>query len=70
MRPLTLTIQGMSCGHCLNAVTQALARLPGVTVRSVRIGRADLEYDEARVGADAIAAAVTEAGYRAEPVQA
>ena len=46
MRDLTLFIEGMSCGHCLNAVNKALASVPGVEIGSVRIGRADVRYDE------------------------
>ena len=65
MTTLMLHIDGMSCGHCLNAVNQALAGQPGVTVGSVRIGRAELEFDEAIIGPDAVAALVTEAGYPA-----
>jgi len=30
MTNLTLRIDGMSCGHCMNAVNRALAGLPGV----------------------------------------
>jgi copper chaperone CopZ len=55
----------MSCGHCLSAVNRALAGLPGVAIESVRIGRADLQYDEERLDPARIAAAVTDAGYRA-----
>jgi copper chaperone len=65
MRSLTLHIQGMSCGHCLNAVNQALAQLPGVRLEALRIGRADLQYDETAIEPARIEAAVTEAGYRA-----
>jgi len=65
MLPLTLHIEGMSCGHCLNAVSRALVGLPGVEVASIRIGRADLRYDERTIEPPAIAAAVAEAGYRA-----
>ncbi|MGI8673290.1 MAG: cation transporter, partial [Luteitalea sp.] len=36
----TLTIEGMSCGHCIKAVTMALQDLPGVTVKDVRVGQA------------------------------
>ena len=64
MRPLTLHIEGMSCGHCLNAVNRALAALPGVEIDAVRIGRADVRYDERHIAPDRIEAAVTEAGYR------
>jgi copper chaperone CopZ len=65
MRSLTLHIEGMSCGHCLNAVSRALAGLPGVEVDSIRIGRADLRYDERSIEPSRIAEAVGEAGYRA-----
>ena len=65
MRQITLNIDGMSCGHCLNAVSQALGRLPGVEVESVRMGRAELRYDDSVTTPEAITTAVTEAGYRA-----
>jgi copper chaperone CopZ len=67
MRPLALAIEGMSCHHCLNSVNKALAQLPGVAIQSVRIGRAELNYDESVVTPEAIATAVTAAGYRATP---
>lgn len=70
MQSLTLHIEGMSCGHCLNAVTKALTALSGVEIESVRIGRADLRFDPAKVSAVQIAAAVTEQGYRATPAPA
>jgi len=62
---LTLHIEGMSCGHCLHAVSRALTDLPGVEVESVRMGRADLRYDEHQLNPARIEAAVAEAGYRA-----
>ena len=62
---LLLSIEGMSCHHCLNAVNKALAALPGVTIESVRIGRAEVSFDPAQADADRIISAVTEAGYRA-----
>jgi len=65
MRRVTLNIAGMSCGHCLNAVNQALGRLPGVQIESVRIGRADLQYDETVTDPDAISRAIADAGYQA-----
>ena len=65
MKDLTLHIDGMSCGHCLNAVNRALGALPGVRPQSVQIGRAVVQYDETQVQPAAIAAAVEDAGYRA-----
>ena len=65
MRQATLHIEGMSCGHCLNAVNRALSVVPGVQIDAIRIGRADVSYDESTTGPSQLEAAVAEAGYRA-----
>ncbi len=65
MRPATVHIEGMSCGHCLNAVHRALRAIPGVEIESVQMGRAQLRYDEQTTTPSALEAAVAEAGYRA-----
>ena len=65
MRQITFHVDGMSCGHCLNAINQALAAVPGVEIESVRIGRADVRYDEGRTDPDAIIRAIADAGYTA-----
>lgn len=65
MQKLTLHIEGMSCGHCLNAVSRALSGLPGVEVESLKMGRAEVRYEEGVVDSSRIEAAVADAGYRA-----
>jgi copper chaperone CopZ len=65
MTKLNMEIRGMSCGHCLNAVSRALNTLDGVKVEQVRIGSATLEYDPARVTPEKIRDAVSDAGYEA-----
>ena len=65
MRQATLHIEGMSCGHCLNAVNRALSSVPGVRIDTVRIGRADVSYDETTATVSDLEKAVVEAGYRA-----
>ena len=44
----TLAISGMTCGHCSQAVSKALAAVPGVTAVQV-----SLERQEASVEGDA-----------------
>jgi copper chaperone len=66
MTQATIDIQGMSCGHCLNAVNRALAALPGVEIESVRMGRADVRFDEKVTDAARLEAAVADAGYQAK----
>jgi copper chaperone CopZ len=69
MSLVTLQIDGMSCGHCLNAVNRALSGVPGVAVQSVQMGRAEVEVDAAsRTVTDALVAAVEQAGYGATVV--
>jgi copper chaperone CopZ len=59
----TLAIGGMSCTHCVRAVHQALADLPGAQVERVDVGSATVRYDPAQTTPAAIADAVREAGY-------
>ncbi len=65
MSTLKLEIDGMSCGHCVHAVTEALKRVDGVDVKAVEIGAATVEFDPARTTAEAIADAVRDEGYDA-----
>jgi len=67
MSKVELEIQGMSCGHCVAAVSEALRELPGVTVESVAIGSAAVSYEPDRVSVDDITLAVEDAGYSAQP---
>ncbi len=68
MKSVTMHIDGMSCGHCLNAVNQALAAVPGAVIRSVRIGRAEVELPDAGASADDLVTAVETAGYNVSHV--
>ncbi|MGB8406183.1 MAG: cation transporter [Mycobacterium sp.] len=57
-----LEVQGMSCGHCVSAITAAVEPLAGVTAVEVDLKagtvRVDGEPDRATV-----AAAIEDAGY-------
>lgn len=59
----TIKIQGMTCGHCVAAVKRALEETPGVEVRNVTIGSAEISYDPEVTSHDVIAEAITEEGY-------
>ncbi len=63
MKTQELTIQGMSCSHCVMHVRKALGNLNGLNVESVEIGRAVVEFDETIVSKEHIAKAIEEAGY-------
>lgn len=63
----TLTIEGMSCGHCVRAVREALEGVEGATVEHVEIGRATVRLDPERATRAELEAAVDEAGYDVVP---
>jgi copper chaperone len=65
MERMELKIEGMSCGHCVGAVRQALTGLRGVEVASLSVGRAEVAYDPATTDVPAILAAIGDAGYPA-----
>ena len=67
MNKLELEIEGMSCGHCVAAVSEALRELDGVSVEGVRIGSAEVSYEPAHVSTEQIVLAVEDAGYSAQP---
>ncbi|OYQ19023.1 copper resistance protein CopZ [Pseudomonas mandelii] len=60
-------VQGMSCGHCVKAITQALqAKDPAA---SVRVDLAAKEVGvESALTTDQVIAAITEEGYEAKIV--
>jgi copper chaperone len=66
---ITLRIDGMSCGHCLKAVSEALRAAPGVLqIGTVEMGRAEVTIDGSITTPAKVAEAVGEAGYRVEVV--
>jgi len=63
MQTLTMKLGGMSCGHCVGAVTRALKSVAGVEVTDVKVGSATVNFDPMAVTRDQIAAAVADEGY-------
>jgi copper chaperone CopZ len=58
------TVVGMTCGHCVSAVTEEVGQVPGVTGVEVDLASGRLTVtSEATVDDDAVRAAVDEAGY-------
>ncbi len=68
MEDLTINIQGMSCGHCVQSITKVLSTLAGVQVDEVKIGEATVAYQPDTITPERIIHAITEAGYEARPV--
>jgi copper chaperone len=68
MKTLALKVKGMSCGHCVKAVTGALQGVSGVNNAQVDLegGRALVEYDETKATPAQLVGAVMAEGYSAE----
>ena len=65
MEPLHLTIEGMTCEHCVRAVEGRLRRTDGVSVERVTVGAADVQFDPGKLSVDDIAEAIADEGYTA-----
>ena len=62
---VALDVAGMNCASCMAHVTKAALAVPGVGQAQVNLarGRAAVRFDAARTGPEAIAQALTAAGY-------
>lgn len=66
----TITVTGMTCDHCIHAVTDELTELPGVRAVAVDLivdGDSPVTISsDGPLDRDAVLAAVDEAGYTAD----
>ncbi|OIP57836.1 MAG: hypothetical protein AUK34_09835 [Ignavibacteria bacterium CG2_30_36_16] len=58
-----IKIEGMSCMHCVKAVQLGLQKL-NLLVKNVKVGSAEVEYDENKLSRTDIITAIEEAGYK------
>ncbi|MBV6761486.1 heavy-metal-associated domain-containing protein [Rhodococcus opacus] len=65
MSTTTVTVTGMTCGHCASSVRGEIGNIPGVTAVDVDLasGRVDIDSDTP-IEQAAVAQAVDEAGYQ------
>jgi copper chaperone CopZ len=65
MNKLTVTVAGMSCGHCASSVRGEVGQIPGVTAVDVDVASGTVVIDsKGPLEETAIRTAVEEAGYR------
>jgi len=65
MEKVVLNVKGMSCEHCVRAVTNAVAAIAGTSGVQVdlKAGTVSFGFDSGKAALDAIEAAITEEGY-------
>ncbi|TWT01913.1 copper chaperone CopZ [Planomicrobium sp. CPCC 101079] len=61
----TLKVQGMSCGHCVNAVESSVGELQGVSSVKVDLekGEVAVEYDTSKTSLNEIQETIEDQGY-------
>jgi copper ion binding protein len=60
----TFTVKGMTCGHCVNHVTEEVKKIAGVTGVEVELESGAVAVtSDSDISADQMEAAVMEAGY-------
>ena len=65
MEKTVLKVEGMSCEHCVRAVTNAVSALPGIAGVSVDLasGTVEVNYDPLVTPLDKIKAEIEDQGY-------
>ena len=58
-----INIEGMSCQHCVHAVKTELSKL-NINIKDVKIGSAEVEYDEGKINERDLKTAIENAGYK------
>lgn len=65
MSTTTVTVTGMTCGHCVSSVREEIGSIAGVTGVDVDLASGRVDIDSAApIEQSAIAQAVDEAGYQ------
>jgi copper chaperone len=65
MRTTTVTVTGMSCGHCATSVREEIGEIPGVNAVDVDLATGAVTIDsDSQVETAAIKDAVEDAGYQ------
>lgn len=67
MGEIVIQIEGMSCGHCVKEVSEALSGIDGVRNVRISLGKsfASVVFDESVTGADQMASALDAVGFKA-----
>ncbi len=64
MKTTQIKVSGMTCGHCVNSVTEELQTISGVTQVNVDLESGNVTIESGtELDADQIEAAIKEAGY-------
>ncbi len=65
MEQITLHVQGMSCGSCVNSIEESVGKLNGVKSVKVHLdnGIVEIEYDSSSINLETIKEEIEDQGY-------
>jgi len=65
MENVTLSVQGMSCGHCVKAVEGSVGALKGISSVKVdlKAAKVDVEFNDQEVSLNQIKETIEDQGY-------
>lgn len=65
MNTVTITVEGMTCGHCKSAVEGALSKLDGVASAEVDLNAKNVtvKFDESKITVDQLKTEIDDQGY-------
>lgn len=63
MSNAVLKVEGMSCGHCVQSIEQALTQVGATGKVDLAAKKVEVEYDESKLTIDAIKEAIEDQGY-------
>ncbi|MFP3846071.1 copper chaperone CopZ [Priestia filamentosa] len=68
MEKVTLTVNGMSCGHCVKAIEGSVGELQGVKSVHVHLeeGNVDVEFNPSEASLEKIKETIDDQGYDVE----
>ena len=70
MKDLHIEIVGMTCDHCVRAVKNRLSATPGVSVKEVKVGSAEITLDDTQASMNDVEEAISDEGYTVDTVSA
>ena len=63
MKTVVLRLEGMSCGHCIHSIEQAVQEAGGCGKVDLKAQSVTIEFDDLKISLDKIKMAIEKQGY-------
>ena len=60
-----IKVEGMSCGHCVETISEGVGKMPGITGVDVKLDKKEVavDFDESKANIKSIAGKIKELGF-------